>query len=175
MYHDEFTNRDDLSPWQKFARRHPEKANPKRIRSKRTPKQLKAHRESERERKRKFREQHPLQPYYTTEEKAKHIRENNLRYYRKLRHDAIMAYGGYKCACPGCNHTEPEFLGIDHIAGGGSKHRKEIGHHNFYWWLKHNNYPQGFRVLCHNCNLAKGLYGFCPHEKSIALSMTATA
>jgi len=25
-------------------------------------------------------------------------------------------------------------------------------------------YPTGFRVLCHNCNQAIGLYGYCPHK-----------
>jgi hypothetical protein len=34
-----------------------------------------------------------------------------------------------------------------------------------YLWLKRNNYPTGFRVLCHNCNLAIGFYGYCPHHR----------
>ena len=33
-------------------------------------------------------------------------------------------------------------------------------------WMIKNNFPKGFQVLCHNCNLAKGFYGKCPHEKS---------
>jgi hypothetical protein len=30
-----------------------------------------------------------------------------------------------------------------------------------------NNYPKGFQILCHNCNVAKGLIGnnnICTHE-----------
>jgi hypothetical protein len=29
-----------------------------------------------------------------------------------------------------------------------------------------NGFPSGFRTLCHNCNMAKGLYGTCPHERN---------
>lgn len=34
-----------------------------------------------------------------------------------------------------------------------------------YYWLKRNHYPPGFRVLCSNCNFARGKYGHCPHER----------
>lgn len=30
-------------------------------------------------------------------------------------------------------------------------------------WLKKNDYPKGFQILCHNCNMSKGFYGYCPH------------
>ena len=46
-----------------------------------------------------------------------------------------MAYGGYKCTC--CGETEPKFLSIDHT---------------------------GYQILCHNCNMALGSYGYCPHS-----------
>lgn len=74
--------------------------------------------------------------------------------------------GILKCAC--CGEALLEFLCIDHINGDGEKHRKLIGisaGRAFYHWLKNNNYPNGFRVLCHNCNCAKGFYGYCPHER----------
>jgi hypothetical protein len=29
---------------------------------------------------------------------------------------------------------------------------------------EYNEFPDGFQVLCHNCNLAKGYYGECPHN-----------
>jgi hypothetical protein len=34
-----------------------------------------------------------------------------------------------------------------------------------YVWLRDNGWPEGYRVLCHNCNSARGLYGYCPHER----------
>lgn len=67
----------------------------------------------------------------------------------KLKEDAFNAYGG--CICVGCHETEMVVLSIDHIEGGGSIHRKKIKNLNFYTWLKMNNYPEGYRVLCMNC------------------------
>lgn len=79
----------------------------------------------------------------------------------ELRVEVLSAYGGH-CQC--CVESAIEFLAIDHINGGGRKHRAEIGQ-NIYPWLKRHGFPKGFRVLCHNCNMAIGLYGYCPHEK----------
>lgn len=83
---------------------------------------------------------------------------------KRLRIDVISHYGG-KCAC--CGEPTLEFLAIDHINGGGNKHRQEINRKGmaFYRWLRMNDYPSGYRVLCHNCNCARGYYGYCPHEK----------
>lgn len=77
-----------------------------------------------------------------------------------LKLEVIKHYGN-KCAC--CGETRWEFLAIDHIEGGGNKHLKAI-RINFYDWLKKNNYPEGFRVLCDNCNNSLGRYGYCPHK-----------
>lgn len=89
--------------------------------------------------------------------KARHIR---------LKINTMEKYGGAYCACCGEDHFE--FLSIDHINGGGSKHRRELKSsgksYNMYQWLRANNYPEGFRVLCMNCNCAMGLYGYCPHS-----------
>ena len=73
--------------------------------------------------------------------------------------------GGIKCNC--CGEKMIEFLCIDHINGGGSKHRKEIRKEGweFYRWLKNNNFPEGYQLLCHNCNQGKHIYEECPHKK----------
>lgn len=104
-------------------------------------------------------------PVMTLEERrAKQIKAS-LKLKRKNRKACLEFYGGTppKCAC--CGETIYEFLAIDHINGGGNKHRREIGV-NIYGWLVKNSFPGGFQVLCHNCNLAKGFYGICPHEKN---------
>ncbi len=31
-------------------------------------------------------------------------------------------------------------------------------------WLYRNNWPDGFRILYHNCNQSLGSYGYCPHQ-----------
>jgi hypothetical protein len=88
------------------------------------------------------------------------VRAKDRAVRRAVRAEVLAAYGG-ACAC--CGEREPHFLAIDHIMGHGHKHRKVIGARICYW-LKRNNYPPGFRVLCHNCNLSRGFYGSCPHE-----------
>jgi len=81
---------------------------------------------------------------------------------RRLRQAALGAYGG---ACTCCGEATYEWLTIDHVNGDGAEHRREIGRGNLYRWLKRHDYPDGFRVLCWNCNCARGYYGFCPHEE----------
>ena len=80
--------------------------------------------------------------------------------YRKRIKIEILNHYGNKCVC--CGESHIEFLGIDHIKGNRNKHRKiELGTilatgYEFYLWLKRNNYPEGFQVMCNNCNIAKG-------------------
>ena len=92
--------------------------------------------------------------------------EANRESSKKYRLQAINHYsqGRNNCAC--CGESHVEFLAIDHINGGGGKHRKQINQ-PFFRWLNKSNYPEGFRVLCHNCNMALGLYGKCPHKLSV--------
>lgn len=68
---------------------------------------------------------------------------------------------GIKCQC--CGEAEDAFLRIDHVDGGGTQHRKTVGI-NFWFWLAEENFPSGFRTLCHNCNMSYGSYGGCPHQ-----------
>ena len=85
---------------------------------------------------------------------------------RRLRADVIAYYsnGTMMCAC--CEESIFEFLTIDHIHGGGNKHKRSINRSHLYSWLAHHGYPSGFRVLCWNCNSARGAYGYCPHDKA---------
>lgn len=83
---------------------------------------------------------------------------------RRLRLEVLAAYGG-SCAC--CGEATYEWLTIDHVAGNGADHRREIGRSAIYRWLKKQGYPPGFQVLCWNCNCARGFYGRCPHEESL--------
>lgn len=98
-------------------------------------------------------------------------RNRDLR--NRLRDAAIKRYGGYVCKC--CGEDEPLFLHIDHINNDGASHRRELrkklglkyslSSSRFYRWLKQNSYPEGFQVLCANCNLGKARNGgICPHK-----------
>jgi hypothetical protein len=92
--------------------------------------------------------------------------------YRELAKDAAFnAYGGYVCKC--CNEKEKMFLDIDHINNDGAKHRREnnlTSGNQLYIWLRTNNYPPGFQVLCSNCNRGKFRNGgVCPHQKDVIM------
>lgn len=106
-----------------------------------------------------------------------HINCDYCNRFTVVRDEAYAHYGGARCAC--CGETEPLFLTIDHINGGGLKHRaeihKELGRKSmhrlsisastFLYWLRKNNYPEGFQVLCMNCNSGKFRnHGICPHK-----------
>lgn len=85
---------------------------------------------------------------------------------RKVRLEALQAYGGAAPSCVCCGEGTLLFLSLDHINGGGGKHRQETGGGGFYSWLRRHNYPAGFRVLCHNCNLGRQINGgTCPHQE----------
>lgn len=97
-------------------------------------------------------------------------RTASKRLYRELRTRVLDAYGKH-CQC--CGEPTFEFLAIDHIDGGGREHRAFLRQRGigagagFYRWLEVNGFPLGFQVLCHNCNMAKGFYGVCPHQSSL--------
>lgn len=80
-----------------------------------------------------------------------------------MKEEFCRHYGGAFCSC--CGEAELRFLSIDHIHGGGSKHREEIGM-SIYKWLRLNSWPQGFRVLCMNCQFGTRYGKTCPHQRS---------
>ena len=108
--------------------------------------------------------------YY--EEHFNELKEYHKKYRASLRLSVLSFYGGSppKCECCGENHIE--FLTIHHNDGNGAKDRKINGAGlNFYKWLIKHNFPNGYRILCWNCNMAIGGlnswkgFGYCPHEK----------
>jgi hypothetical protein len=98
---------------------------------------------------------------------------NQKRCYDKMRLECLQHYSKEipECAC--CGETEILFLHIDHIQGNGADHRRtlkaELGYYpggnKLPYWLKKNNYPDGFQVLCANCNLGKRIAKECPHQR----------
>jgi hypothetical protein len=95
------------------------------------------------------------------------IYKSHREYRKRIRLEVITHYGS-KCVC--CGENKLEFLAIDHIEMNGSQQRlrtfkkKNSAGFQTHAWLRKNNYPSGFQVLCHNCNLARGFYGYCPHQ-----------
>ena len=113
-------------------------------------------------------------PDYKTDKHVAYVtnRLNILLHYSKYISNSDIPC----CNCCGEN-SHVDFLTIDHIAGknqmdsepkliklGYSSKLKGKGLIN---WIIENNYPKGFQILCHNCNVAKGLIGndnTCTHE-----------
>jgi hypothetical protein len=98
--------------------------------------------------------------------------EYNKKSNLKLKRLVMDAYGGC-CAC--CGEDELTFLTIDHINDDGAEHRRQMAEaKNTPWlqagaatyrWLRDNKFPQGFQVLCANCNCGKQWNGgICPHQ-----------
>jgi hypothetical protein len=79
---------------------------------------------------------------------------------RLVRLDVLDHYGN-KCEC--CKEGNKEFLAIDHIDGKGKLSKFDTGIRLFNR-LRREKYPAGFRILCHNCNMSLGMYGYCPHQ-----------
>jgi len=85
-------------------------------------------------------------------------RVKNLPAMKKMNlKDRAQSLNVYGNKCQLCGETKNEFLVIDHVNGGGTLHRKELKGNRIYKWLRHNNYPNTFRVLCHNCNFMIGV------------------
>ncbi len=87
---------------------------------------------------------------------------NNARTRDLIRAIRFLAREKYGTACQCCGEAEEAFLSIDHIDGQGAKHRRTL-RTKFWFWLAGENFPPGFRTLCHNCNMSHGSFGGCPH------------
>jgi hypothetical protein len=95
---------------------------------------------------------------------------------RKKRLKIIESLGG-KCEC--CGETYYEFMSIDHRHGDGAAHRKSrsngknisLNSINFYNEVLREiaSGSDRYRILCHNCNMARGFYGRCPHENKLEI------
>lgn len=100
--------------------------------------------------------------------KAEEEREKQSTYRKRtrsrLREDMLDAYGRC-CACPNCPETNPAFLTLDHINGGGRAHRKEINSGDgLLRRVRDEGYPADkYRLLCMNCNLLTRGGRICPH------------
>jgi hypothetical protein len=79
--------------------------------------------------------------------------------------EKILSNLGGKCVC--CGETELHFLSIDHVRGGGNRHRKSLrgNYMEFYREIIKEGYPRDkYQVLCMNCNWATRFGDPCPHE-----------
>lgn len=90
--------------------------------------------------------------------------EGSQRTLQRLRDDVFNAYGGYICRC--CGETTRQFLTLDHMNNDGAAHRKEVGAGTATLrWVRAHNFPDGYQILCYNCNCGRARNkGTCPHK-----------
>ena len=86
-------------------------------------------------------------------------RERDQRYRRQVLHH--YSDGKLQCAC--CGESVYPFLTLDHVNGGGRKHKQRVGG-NYWRSFITEGFPDGLRVLCMNCNFAIRLGDPCFHE-----------
>lgn len=83
-------------------------------------------------------------------------RENN-------REKVLSYYSQGKLECAKCGFKDIRALCLDHINNNGAEHRKSLGNGkkravgscDVYLSLIKKGFPDGFQVLCHNCNQIK--------------------
>lgn len=92
------------------------------------------------------------------------VRQQWIRQRKKLKLLVLSQYSGGSPTCVRCGITDIDVLCIDHINNNGNVQRAKdntgLGQ-NFYKWLKRNNYPEGYQVLCWNCNIKKRITEGC--------------
>ena len=86
------------------------------------------------------------------------------KYAQKVK-EKVLDHYGHVCVC--CGETDIRVLGMDHIHGGGKKHREEINclrSISFNRYLIEHNFPDDVQVMCMNCNCGRQVNGgVCPH------------
>jgi|SRR2546427_1121049 len=91
------------------------------------------------------------------------VRERERKKEVKIEILSHYSEGTPKCSC--CNFRKIEGLSIDHLKGRKSSGQSfDFTSYRLYAWLKRNEYPEGYQVLCINCNSAKSDNGICPHK-----------
>ena len=121
-----------------------------------------------------YRKEYKKKPHVKS--KAKNLYDDKrlliLQTYSKLHSNSNIPC----CNCCGEN-SHVDFLALDHILGRKEMESipelMELGYSSEFHpaqltdWIIKNNFPEGFQILCVNCNFAKGMKknnNQCPHE-----------
>lgn len=104
--------------------------------------------------------EHGRENYYKNHERSLRLRKE---YRDRLRDQILEGYGG-KCVC--CGESEKDFLALDHVdPATKSKVKGRKTGAGLYKQARDAGFPSSYRLLCHNCNCARGFYGSCPHTR----------
>jgi len=64
--------------------------------------------------------------------------------------------------CNNCGEQDIDVLCVDHVNGGGHQEHLRLKRNgsSFYGWLVKSGYPNGYQILCYNCNKKKEIPKF---------------
>ncbi len=129
---------------------------------KRRRKYYQAHKGDLQAQSRKYYQEHQEQQRASARKRYQLNREKYLAlaigYQKKLKNEVLSFYSNGSLACAICGFDDIRALSIDHIDGGGNQHRikeRAKGGPTFYNWLKKYSFPNGYQVLCMNCQFIK--------------------
>ena len=71
--------------------------------------------------------------------------------YKLIRAQIFTQYGS---GCALCGFSDPRALVLDHLHGGGTKERRQLGVRAMY--KRALAFPNEYQLLCANCNMIKG-------------------
>lgn len=89
-----------------------------------------------------------------TEEQKQACRDRNTEREQAQKFLVLSHYSNGSLVCTHCGIADIDVLSLDHINGGGTQQRMQYGSHT-YRWVINNAFPDGFQVLCFNCNWKK--------------------
>ncbi len=94
------------------------------------------------------------------------INKTAREYQAELRR-RVMALLGNRCSC--CGETEPRFLTLEHVGGGGNAERRSLnstGNRKLFEHILAGKLPrEKYDCLCYTCNFSRAHNnGLCPHQ-----------
>ncbi len=87
-------------------------------------------------------------------------RKEYMRLKRVERRVLALSLLGGRCEC--CAESRPDYLAFNHIHGNGR--RSGSGSITVERILAVDTPSNVYKVLCHNCNNAISVFGYCPHQ-----------
>ena len=79
------------------------------------------------------------------------------KYVKATKEKVIGYYSKGNNECKNCKNKDIRVLTIDHVNGNGAEERRKLKRsgHSFYVWLIKSGFPEGYQVLCLNCQRIK--------------------
>jgi len=122
----------------------------------------------------KYRESHQekikqWQQKYYDKNRDKYLKKHKEKI-RQLKIIVLSHYSNNAMKCAYCDENRIECLQLDHINNDGADHRRKNGGSgwNVYRWIKQNNFPKGFQVLCASDNFYKAFHPEWRGEKVVS-------